>query len=391
MVSKPLPLFVKRSFGAFLILLSGYFFTAATHADIPPDDVKNTIRTVIVDAGHGGRDPGALGANSKEKDITLKIALKLGKLIEENVPDVKVVYTRTEDVSVELIERPKIANENKADLYISIHVNASTKTAPYGTSTHIMGINQSGKNLDVAIRENSVMMLEDNYESNYKGFDPTSPESYLIYSLMQNTFEKQSIEFASYIQTEFSEKGKRKSRGIERQPLYVLANSSMPGVLIETGFITNLEEEKYLMSDYGQDIIASAIYRAFKQYKTRIESNSKFDVRPVEPEVVAEDDKANIDVPEANMPVDNVIKFYIQIASSRNNIGTEPSSFKGYTDVKIFEQGRWFKYTVGSGNTYHEAIEKCSDVKNDFPDAFVIAVKNGEIIPMNDALMEINN
>jgi N-acetylmuramoyl-L-alanine amidase len=250
-----------------------------------------------------------------------------------------------------------------------------------------MGIEQTDTNLDVAIRENSVIMMEEDYETNYQGFDPQSVDSYIIFSLMANTFQKQSIEFASYVQTQFRDRAVRKDRGVKQQPLYVLANSSMPGVLIETGFISNESEEKYLMSNNGQDIIASAVYRAFKQYKSRIEENSNFTVLPPapEPEILI------TEIPEEKTETEtNQINFLIQIVSSKNLVTIEPSAFKGYKDVRVFESGRWYKYALGSKLSYYEALDKCSSVKNDFPGAFVIAIKNNEIITLSEALQEIN-
>ena len=273
-----LPLYLKRPGGMFLMSLFFYFQTQVVATPPPADEIKNTIRTVVIDAGHGGKDPGALGRNAKEKDIALDVALKLGALIEDNVKDVKVLYTRKSDVFVELHERAAIANQAEADLFISIHVNANSNAVPYGTSSHVLGLHRTGENFDVAVRENSVILLEEDYETRYQGFDPTSLESYIIFSVMQNTYLKHSIEFASYVQDQFRDRSKRKDRGVVQQGLLVLAQTSMPGVLIETGFISNPEEEKFLITEYGQDLIASAIYRAFKRYKQRIEENSQFTV-----------------------------------------------------------------------------------------------------------------
>jgi len=385
--AKSLPLYVKRIRSIFLILMFCYFSATSQIANSATEEIKNSIQKIVIDAGHGGRDSGALGKKSQEKDITLKMALKLGKYIEENIKDVEIIYTRKTDVYLGLKERTKIANDNEADLIISIHVNSNPKSSPYGTSTHLMGFDQKDTNLDVAIRENSVIMLEEDYETKYQGFQPTSIESYIIFSVMANTFQKQSIEFASYVQNEFRERAKRKDRGVKQQPLYVLAHSSMPGVLIETGFLSNPEEEKFLMTDAGQDLIVSAIYRAFKQYKSRIEENSNFAVAPV----VSEPEKSSTILTEERVEhkTDEIV-FLIQIASSKNLVTTEPSSFKGYTDVRVYEYGRWYKYAVGSKLTYHDALERCTTVKSDFPGAFVIAVRNNKIIPLSEALLEIN-
>jgi N-acetylmuramoyl-L-alanine amidase len=386
--SNSLPLYDKRAVGFFLIYLISYFTWNVMASDPPGRDVKHTIETVVIDAGHGGKDPGAIGRRAREKDIALAIALKVGKLIEENVEDVKVIYTRKEDVFVELYERADIANEAKADLFISIHVNASNESSPLGTSSHVLGLHRTGEHFDVAVRENSVILLEEDYETTYQGFDPTSLESYIIFSVMQNIYLKQSIEFASYVQDQFRDRAMRLDRGVVQQGLLVLARTAMPGVLIETGFISNPEEEKFLMTEYGQELIASGIYRAFKQYKARIEENSKFTIDKTAPSI-----PGPITMPPASAEMENnpdEIYFLVQIASSRNLVSTEPSAFKGHTDVTIIEQGKWYKYAVGKVMSYHEALDKCAVVKEDFPGAFVIAVRNNQIVPLNEAILEIN-
>jgi N-acetylmuramoyl-L-alanine amidase len=379
--SDSLPLYFKRIAAVFLVCTASYLIFARSGNQMHSDEPKNSINTVVIDAGHGGKDPGAVGKKSKEKDLALKIALKLGYYIEENFEDVKVIYTRKTDVYPTLKERADIANKNEADLFISVHVNANNKTSPYGTSTHVLGINQTGKNLETAIRENSVIMLEEDYETTYQGFDPKSPESYVIFSLMANTFQKQSIEFGYYVQSQFRERAGRHDRGVIQQPLLVLSLLGMPGVLIETGFISNLKEEKYLMTNEGQELIASAIYRAFKQYKSRIEERSNFTVEPIPDPVKLAD---------VEQSTDKKIYFRVQIASSKNKVSTEPSSFKGHADVSVIDQGRWFKYTIGRKLNYNEALDRCDQVKNDFPGSFVIAVRNNEIIPLSEALIEIN-
>jgi len=386
--SNSLPLFVKRAVGLFLIYLISYFSIEVSASDPPRGGVKHSIETVVIDAGHGGKDPGAVGSNAREKDLALAIALKVGELIEENVKDVKVIYTRKTDVFVELHERANIANKAEADLFISIHVNASSKNSPYGTSSHVLGLHRTGEHFDVAVRENSVILLEEDYETTYQGFNPASEESYIQFSLMQNTYLKQSIEFASYVQDQLRDRCRRKDRGVVQQGLLVLARTAMPGVLIETGFISNPEEEKFLMTDRGQELIASSIYRAFKDYKTRIEENSKFDIVPAAGEVEVHAD--NTFQETAKVIGSEQVVFLVQVASSKNLVGTDPGSFKGYRDVRVFEHGKWYKYAVGNAMSYHDALDACRNVKEDFPGAFVIAVRNNEIVPLNEALLEIH-
>ena len=350
------------------------------------EEPANGIRTIVIDAGHGGKDSGAVGKRGKEKDIALSIALKVGAYIEENMPDIELVYTRKEDVFIDLWKRAEIANKAEADLFISIHVNAHTRSSARGTLTLVLGQHRADENFDVAVRENSVILLEEDYETRYEGFDPTSTESYIMFSLMQKTYFKQSIEFGDYVQDQFRERAQRKDLGVREQGIYVLAQTSMPGVLVETGFISNPDEEKYLMTEYGQDIIASAIYRGFRAYKEEIDRRTNLavvvDEKPVEETIPVVQDQPVI-------PSDRII-FSVQIASSKNKIPTEPSSFKGQTGVRVIQDGRWYKYLVDQEINYHDALVRCQEIKTSFPDAFVVASRNGKLIPLNEALLEIN-
>lgn len=230
--------------------------------------------TVVIDPGHGGKDSGAARGEVKEKDVNLAVALNLGRLIEENHPDVKVVYTRKTDSFVELMKRAEIANKAKANLFISIHTNstAAKTTLASGADTYILGLARSDENLDVAKRENSVILLEDNYKQKYEGFDPKSPESYIIFEFMTNKYMEQSLEFASSVQEDFKSVAKRTDRGVKQAGFLVLRETAMPSVLIELGFINNPKEAKYLSSAIGQRTLASAIYSGFKKYKKKFDS-----------------------------------------------------------------------------------------------------------------------
>ena len=225
---------------------------------------------LVIDAGHGGKDPGAVGAISKEKDINLKVALALGKLVEDNLKDVKVVYTRKTDVFVELDARAGIANANKADLFISIQTNASAgnKTVK-GTETYTLGMHRAASNLEVAKRENSAIMLEKNYEERYEGFNPKSSESYIIFELMQDEYMKQSVSLAGNIQKEFANTAKRNNRGVYQAGFLVLRATSMPSCLVELGYISTPDEERYLNSQEGVSNLSKSIFNAVKQYKEK--------------------------------------------------------------------------------------------------------------------------
>jgi N-acetylmuramoyl-L-alanine amidase len=259
---------VKR---IFTLLFTFYFSVFSCFSDVPGKKTGYKLRTVVIDAGHGGHDTGCLGSDSREKEVALRIALKLGKLIEANCPDVKVIYTRKTDVFIPLIERANIANRAKADLFICIHLNSGPKAA-YGAETFVMGLHKSDDNLNVAKRENAAILLEDNYQKNYDGFDPNSPEANIIFSLYQNQFMTQSLSFAAKIQKQFKDNSKRYSRGVKQAGFLVLYKTAMPSVLIENGFLTNDNDQRFLSSDAGQASMASSIYRAFKSYKSELET-----------------------------------------------------------------------------------------------------------------------
>ena len=227
---------------------------------------------MVIDAGHGGHDPGTSGKKLKEKDVALKIALKLGAYIQKNLPDVKVIYTRKTDKYLSLDERAELANKNKADLFICIHANALPGVVAYGTETYVMGLRMDKSNFEVAKRENSVILMDENYKERYEGFDPESPESYILFAVNQSAYQENSLKFAARIENQFKTKAGRSSRGVKQAGFVVLWKTTMPSVLIETGFLTNEKEEKFLGTDAGQDLIASGIYRAFKEYKAEIES-----------------------------------------------------------------------------------------------------------------------
>jgi N-acetylmuramoyl-L-alanine amidase len=230
------------------------------------------VKTVVVDAGHGGHDPGTHGKSAKEKDVALKVALQVGKLIKKYHPDVKVIYTRTADKFVELHDRAGLANKNQADLFISIHCNAISKSDIHGTETYTLGLHRTQDNLDVAKRENSVIFKEANHEENYAGFDPSSPMAHILMANYQSAYIQNSLRLASHIETQFEKRVNRKSRGVKQAGFIVLWKTSMPSVLVEIGYLTNQAEEKYLVNEDNQVYIASGIFRAFKDYKREIES-----------------------------------------------------------------------------------------------------------------------
>ena len=370
-------LIYKRLISYILILFWSLFYTGLIYADGGTND---KIRVVVLDAGHGGKDPGALGKNSKEKDIALAITLKLGKYIEENLKDVKVIYTRDKDVFVDLYKRAEIANENNADLFISIHANWWTKTSVSGAETFVMGISKNKSNLEVAIKENSVITMEDDYSTNYEGFDPNSAESYIIFNLVQFTYLNQSLELSAHIQDQFRDRAGRRDRGVKQERFLVLWRTTMPSVLVETGFVTNLTEEKYLMSDEGQSFLASAIYRAVRDYKITIEEKSHFE------SAVPGQGPAQITPVEQQTEV----FFMVQLTTSDKQIALDHELFTGL-EVSEFQKDSYYKYAAGKSGSYSDAASLRNNLKDRFRDAFIIAVSEGEIIPMKVAIKHIND
>jgi len=362
-----------------LLFMTILFVVISAWKPIDPSEKKWII---VIDPGHGGRDPGALGSNgSKEKNINLAIALKAGEYLEMNLNNVEVLYTRKTDVFVELRDRPEFANKNRADLFISIHSNWISKSSIKGAETWIMGPAQDEQNLEVAMKENEVILLEDDFSEKYEGFDPKSPESYIMFTVMQNTFKKQSTQLASGIQSQFKTRAGRIDRGVKQAGFWVLYMTTMPSVLVETGFITNAEEEKYLNSKEGQDLIASAIFRATRDYINEVDKKSNISTTA---------DKEKSEVTDSTI-VESVsttdkLKYMIQISTTAEKKALVPENFKGLKDVVELPSQDNFKYASGSFDDYEQAAEYRKKLLTLYPDAFVIAVKNDKILPLQEAL-----
>lgn len=341
------------------------------------------LKTVVIDAGHGGKDPGKIGVgNVKEKDIALNIALMTGTSIKEAFKDVKVVYTRDNDEFVSLYERAKIANRLNADLFISIHANAAANHSAQGTETFTLGLHRTSANLETAKAENAVILMEDNYETEYEGFDPNSDESYVALTLMQSAFLEQSLSIADKVQSEFTELGRR-NRGVKQAGFLVLYKTTMPSILIETGFVTNAEESAFLQKKDNQQVLAKAISKAFGNYKAEIEGREleiEQSLPPDMPEVKSVDSK--------QLPNDAIV-FKVQISSSASPLELKPENFKGLKGVEELELTGVYKYTYGATESFEEALKIQEKIrKGKYKDAFLIAVKNGERIPISDAIKE---
>jgi N-acetylmuramoyl-L-alanine amidase len=260
---------VRKNIAVILILTT--FFSLGAFSFLNPKNVK--VTKIVIDPGHGGKDPGCIGQISNEKDVALDVSLELAKILKELLPDVEVSFTRSDDRFIGLYERAKMANVNDADLFISIHCNADPRKQAYGTETWVMGIHKSSQNLEeVVVRENSVILMEDDYDDNYDGFDPKSPESYILFNLYQSAYINNSLNLAGKIENQFENRVKRNSRGVKQAGFLVLWKTSMPSVLIELGFLTHAKEERYLNDKLGQTYLASAIFRAIRDYKSDIES-----------------------------------------------------------------------------------------------------------------------
>lgn len=376
--------------------------------------------TLVIDPGHGGHDAGAVGAISKEKDINLNIALAFGRYVEQNLPDVNVVYTRKRDVFIPLHQRADIANKEKADLFISVHTN-SVASGRYvkGFQVYTLGMHRAKDNLDVAMRENGVISLETGYQQTYQGFDPNSSESYIMFEFMQNANMERSVELARLIQNSVCSTAGRIDKGVHQAGFLVLRESYMPGCLIELGFITAADEEEYLNSGAGIDAMARGIYNAFVQYKNmydpnivvpyRAAENQRLTVsrviptpptdrpRPVAPVVNSRPSKkaatASVQKPapkkeaQAEVPK-NVPVFKVQVFAVNRQLRPGSEQFRGRKDVDFIQEGSYFKYTVGSSPNYNEIARLREKLLKDFPQAFIIAFKDGSRMDVNQAIAE---
>lgn len=360
-----------------IIVLTGLPFVALNQSD---DLSLSTINKVVIDAGHGGKDPGCHGESAYEKHVCLSMALMLGSMIEDRYPEIEVLYTRKTDVFVELAERAKIANRNDADLFICIHANAASPQA-YGTETYVLGLHRTDAQQRVAERENSTIHLEDDKGEKYKDFD-LSPDAIIARQLQLSVFLDQSINFASKLQKEFKAIG-RYNRGVKQAGFLVLYKTTMPSVLIETGFLTNPTEEKFLSDSTTQRKMARSMFTAFQKYKSELEG---VDLEVVENSENLSTDKNKSSESQVDLPSDKVV-FRIQVETSREKLALTNPKFKGYT-VYEYEQDGLYKYTVG---IHIQDFEGANDRKKQlreegFQHAFVVGFLNGERINLQKAI-----
>ncbi|MCD8264637.1 MAG: N-acetylmuramoyl-L-alanine amidase [Tannerellaceae bacterium] len=336
--------------------------------------------TVVIDPGHGGKDPGARSATIDEKTINLSIALKLGEMISNNHKDVNVIYTRKTDKFIELDERANIANRNKADLFISIHTNAVKSNTVRGTETFTLGLARTEENLAVAMRENSAILLEDDYLQKYEGFDPNSTESYIIFEFMQNKHMEQSITLASEIQKAFKSHN-RVDRGVRQAGLLVLRKTSMPSVLVELGFISNREEERYMKSAEGQRQLTKSLYDAFCKYKKEYDRKqgalANSDLKVVNTPV-ANNQPTSPSKESASAATKGQVVYKVQFLTSSKQLSPNSKLFKGYKNVSHYYENGLYKYTYGESTSLEEMKKVRRQVIKDFKDAFIVAFKDGK-------------
>lgn len=340
--------------------------------------------TIVIDAGHGGKDPGALGKHSQEKNIVLSIALLTGEYITKNFPDVKVIYTRSTDVFVELYRRAEIANDAKANLFISIHCNANAKTSPHGTEVFVMGLNKTEDNLEVAMKENASVLLEENHESRYDGIDPNSSEAYIAFSLYQNMFLERSLSMAQFIMKNFNQHVGLFERGIKQAPFFVLYKTTMPSILIETGFISNLSDEQFLMNKDNQKRIAYAIYNSFVLYRNLVD---KTNIKAIDAPAAVQTSTSDSTSQQNNS---NIV-FRVQFATYLQDIPITDKRFNGLKKVRYYKDGQYYKYTCGEEATAESAFALQKEVVAlGFTDAFVVAFEGETRISVQQAKAKLN-
>jgi|TARA_B110000914_G_scaffold30304_1_gene23005 N-acetylmuramoyl-L-alanine amidase len=350
---------------------------------------KNILNTIVIDPGHGGKDSGTMGTKrykKYEKHIALAVSLKLGEYISNEFPDINVIYTRKTDIFLELNQRTELANNSSADLFISIHCDGFTNSSPSGASVFVMGMSKLKANMDVAMRENSAIYMEDNYQQKYEGFDPKSQESYIVFSLMQNTFLNQSLKIAEEVEKEFSTRANRKSRGVKQAPFYVISRTNMPSILIECGFLTNPKEEDYLHSEIGQDYIASAIFRAFRTYKKSVEI--KDDIIIGNSEMIEDTSIKTEKITDKNDIIEKTkVKLLYKV-----QIGTYLKSMlndQNFIDLNAEEHkiNGTYRYYISSDNNKYNADNLKDKLRElGFNGAFIVAFLDGKQISTKEAL-----
>jgi N-acetylmuramoyl-L-alanine amidase len=377
---------------AFIFLTSGI----STHirAQSQPKETadESGINVVVIDPGHGGRDLGARTGNATEKDIVLDIAIRLGNYISKAFPDVNVIYTRKTDVFVPLYKRAQIANKNNANLFISIHANSVSQSYVQGTETFILGMHRTQDNLEVAKKENEVILLENDYTATYEGFDPNSPESYIMFELVQDEYLEQSAMLASAIQDQFRERAKLIDRSVKQAGFLVLRQTTMPSVLVETGFLSHRDDRSYLMSDAGRDYLASSIFLAFRNYKNKVEEKSSFHI--VTRETPAQNELLKQEITEKpvqkiNPDEEKGIWFSVQVAALSSPKKVTAENFKGEETIFGQSDRKIHRYFCGKFESLENARKEKNRLQAKFSGAFIVAFEDGKLISVKKALRKM--
>lgn len=370
-------------------------FTVLTLPAVSQSSRSAGIHKVVIDAGHGGKDPGTHYGEFKEKNINLSVALRLGQLIGENYSDVEVIYTRKTDVFVPLADRADKANKASADLFISIHVNGSKSTAPSGTETFVMGVSKADQNLDIAMKENDVIVYEEDYSARYQGYTPGSSESFIIFSLMQYSYQGQSLNLASMVQRQYGQQTAMGNRGVKQAGFLVLWYAAMPSILTELGFISNAQDRKMLTTKSGQEKLARSLFNAFSEYKVKSEGKGQLIVLASSGDDPTAEQPALSDTPTLAQPAapqgeapaaGGKICYRVQVMSSPVKVPRNSSRFGVYRgEVKEIVMGRSYKYFVGEAASYREALSLQAEVRKQIRDAFVVAFEEERTIGLEDA------
>ncbi len=372
------------------------------------------LQKIVIDAGHGGKDPGASGKYTREKDVVLNVALQTGKIIKQKYPDVEIIYTRQTDVFIPLKERAEIANKANADLFVSIHCNANKSSTPNGSETYVMGLHKSEANLEVAKTENAAILFEDDFETQYDGFDPTSEESHIIFNFFQNSFLSTNLDIATKIQKKFTANTPLKDRGVKQAGFWVLYKTTMPGVLIETGFLSNATDEKFLNSAEGQKKLSESIAAAIIDYKISFDEHEaqKAKIKPATSDpststaknTTTKKDESKLpkkqeqqdekktpeqkteDNSETTKTMDSGVVFKVQFLSLPNETKLTGEKYKELNPISSYHHNGAYRYTTGSTSSFDEATKIQSRVrKQGFSDAFVVAFLNGKRISIDEA------
>lgn len=414
---------IKRLTTIFLCALLALVCSAQQKSGNAQKAAQKKAFTVVIDAGHGGHDPGAIGKVAQEKALNLEVSMRLADKIREAYPDVKVVLTRKTDVFLTLQQRADIVNRNNADLFICIHTNSAENRSVTGTETFVLGVDKMQSNLDVAMRENAVMLLEDDYQTNYEGFDPHSVDSYIMFELMQDQYIDKSLNFATLVQQEFTGVG-RSDRGVRQAGFWVLHKSACPSVLVEMGFLSNANEEKYLASEKGKSDITNSIYNAFVSYKSAYDR--KNGIKPIDKPVLQTEKQEPQAVKPVSSKVQEAVKnadkkqvssaketakeepkqekteatsaqqdsapaaapvpvYRVQIFSSTKVVPAGDATFKGLKGCKYTHDGKFYKYTYGEDTDYQTIADIQQQLRSKFKDCFIVAFLNGKQISVKEA------